>query len=194
MWAGPSRSAPLPCAGLLQKHLYRFLLLDNIFVKKQTNQVLYNVGRRFITVRVEVSLLSDQINRLADPKLAAAFYRTFRRAWREHQIYATDLRWYFKLPEVIQRQGTVKTYQRTVCEMTVLLTPEYEQWFTQTVEALTLERDSAQQTAIILDQLQSGTLDFQELAKRTRQQMRARPRRGRAGVRTSERYWPPDLD
>ncbi|WP_216323830.1 hypothetical protein [Deinococcus aestuarii] len=116
--------------------------------------------------------LSEQMHELDNVQRSDAFLKLFREAVREGQFEATYLPERFTLPKQFSRRGGEGTYQRETKEMLFEVTPDFEKWFEQTNKDLGATR-RAGTVKPSLEAIESGQLDFKELAADTRKRMQA---------------------
>jgi len=98
---------------------------------------------------------------------------------REGRIEAVRLNETFLSPKHVRRRNGDGTYQRRLRDLLILNTPQVQDWFRRTDQALTPARARPVQVKVTQEAVESGALSFAALADATRVQMRASQLRGK---------------
>ncbi|ULH14233.1 hypothetical protein MF271_01535 (plasmid) [Deinococcus sp. KNUC1210] len=123
--------------------------------------------------------LSQQVEKLNNPQRSDAFVKQVRAAVREGEFDAGDLPERFTLPKKFSKRGSGDTYSRSVRDMVIDATPEFESWFESINRELTPARTGGKiQTTV--ENIEAGLIDFKSLAAETRRKMGASYTKGQA--------------
>ncbi len=123
--------------------------------------------------------LSEQVKKLHNPQRSDAFVKQLRVAVREGDIDAIDAPGRFELPKKFARRGGNETYTRTVKDMIIDATPEFEAWFENVNRELSPARTGGR-IKVSLESVEAGLVDFKSLAAETRKKMGASFNKGQA--------------
>ena len=123
--------------------------------------------------------LSDQIKKFHNPQRSDAFVKQLRVSVREGDIAAADLPTRFELPKQYAKRGDNTTYTRTVKDMVIDATPEFETWFENVNKELSPAR-SGGKIKVSVESIEAGLVDFKALAAETRKKMGASFSKGQA--------------
>jgi hypothetical protein len=123
--------------------------------------------------------LSDQIKKLHNAQRSDAFVKQLRVSVREGDITAADLPARFELPKQYARRGSNTTHTRTVKDMVIDATPDFEAWFENVNKELSPAR-SGGKIKVSAESIEAGLVDFQALAAETRKKMSASFSKGQA--------------
>ena len=123
--------------------------------------------------------LSDQIKKLHNPQRSDAFVKQLRVSVREGDIMAADLPSRFELPKQYAKRGSNTTYTRTIKDMVIDATPDFEAWFENVNKELSPAR-SGGKIKVSVESIEAGLVDFQALAAETRKKMGASFSKGQA--------------
>ncbi|WP_135229854.1 hypothetical protein [Deinococcus fonticola] len=123
--------------------------------------------------------LSEQVQELGNPQRSDAFVKRFRDAVREGTFDAINLTERFTMPKQYNRRGEQGQYQRDSKDMLFEVTPAFTKWFDAVNEELAASRRSAR-VKPSLEAVESGAVDFKELAAETRRKMQASYEKGQA--------------
>ena len=123
--------------------------------------------------------LSEQVQELSNPQRSDAFVKRFRDAVREGKIEAFNLTERFTMPKQYSRRGAEGHYQRDSKDMLFDVTPAFTKWFDEVNKELAASRRSAR-VKPSLEAVESGALNFKELAAETRRKMQASYEKGQA--------------
>ncbi|ULH17346.1 hypothetical protein MF271_19340 (plasmid) [Deinococcus sp. KNUC1210] len=123
--------------------------------------------------------LSDQIKKLGNSQRSDSFVKKLREAVREGEIDAADLPGHrFELPKQFSKRGSTETYSRTVRDMIIDGTPEFEAWFQEANKDLSSTRSG--KIRVSAENIDAGLVDFKALAAQTRARMQASQSKGQA--------------
>ena len=123
--------------------------------------------------------LSDQIKKLHNPQRSDAFVKQLRVSVREGDIAAADLPARFELPKQYAKRGSDVTYTRTVKDMVIDATADFEAWFENVNRELSPAR-SGGKIKVSAEAIEAGLVDFKALAAETRKKMGASFSKGQA--------------
>ncbi|ULH18241.1 hypothetical protein MF271_22510 (plasmid) [Deinococcus sp. KNUC1210] len=116
--------------------------------------------------------LSQQIEKLYNPQRSDAFVKQVRAAVREGEFDAGDLPERFTLPKAFSKRGGGESYSKSVRDMVIDATPEFEAWFERINRELTPARTGGKIHTTV-ENIEAGLVDFKTLAEQTRQKMTA---------------------
>ncbi|GGR30214.1 hypothetical protein [Deinococcus ruber] len=116
--------------------------------------------------------LSQQIEKLHNPQRSDAFVKQLRAAVREGELDAGELPERFALPKSFSKRGGGESYSRSVRDMVIDVTPEFEAWFERINRELTPARTGGK-IQMTVENIEAGLIDFKTLAAQTRQKMTA---------------------
>lgn len=125
--------------------------------------------------------LSDQIKKLSNSQRSDSFVKKLREAVREGEIEAADLPGKrFELPKQFKKRGVDETYARTVRDMVIDGTPEFEMWFQGVDDELSSSGRGNGKVRVSAENIDAGLVDFKALAAQTRAKMHASHSKGQA--------------
>lgn len=123
--------------------------------------------------------LSDQVQDLSNPQRSDTFVKRFRDAVREGKFDAIHLTERFTMPKQFNRRGGEGHYQRDTKDMLFEVTPAFTKWFDAINKELVASRRSGR-VKPSLEAVESGALNFKDLAAETRKKMQASYAKGQA--------------
>lgn len=123
--------------------------------------------------------LSEQVQELSNPQRSDSFVKRFRDAVREGKFEAMNLTERFTMPKQYSRRGAEGQYQRDSKDMLFEVTPAFNKWFEATNKELAASRRTTR-VKPSLEAVESGAVDFKELAAETRRKMQASYEKGQA--------------
>ncbi|GGR40141.1 hypothetical protein [Deinococcus ruber] len=123
--------------------------------------------------------LSQQVEKLQNPQRSDVFVKQLRAAVREGEFDAGDLPERFTLPKSFNKRGSAESYSRSVRDMVIDATPEFDAWFERINRELTPARTGGKIQTTVAN-IEAGLIDFKTLAAQTRQKMAASYSKGQA--------------